>query len=90
MTKLSFKPVDIMRETYKPSHYKDLNQTRPALKLKLRNLKLQTIMNPKNRPLSKNPKFLNLYSPMLGLSFLFQARVSKGTITLACVRIWRI
>ena len=33
MNKISFKPVDIIRETYEPSHYKDLNQTRPALKL---------------------------------------------------------
>ena len=33
MTKISFKPIDIMRETYEPSLYKDLNHTRPALKL---------------------------------------------------------
>ena len=35
MTKISFKPVDIIRETYAPSHYKNLNKAmsnRPALK----------------------------------------------------------
>ena len=30
MTNISFKPVDIIRETYEPSHYKDLNKARPV------------------------------------------------------------
>ena len=60
MTKISFKPVDIIRETYKPSHYKDLNQTRPALKLKLRNLKLQTIYESQKSAFFQKPKILKL------------------------------
>ena len=60
MTKISFKPVDIMRETYEPSHYKDSNQTRPALKLKLRNLKLQTIYESQKSAIIQKPKNLKL------------------------------
>ena len=60
MTKISFKPVDIIRETYEPSHYKDLNQTRPALKLKLRNLKLQTIYESQKSAIFQKPKILKL------------------------------
>ena len=30
MTKILFKPVDVIRETYERSHYKDLNKARPV------------------------------------------------------------
>ena len=34
------KPVDIIRETYEPGHYKDLNKARPALKPKIEAFKI--------------------------------------------------
>ena len=92
MTKISFKPVDTIRETYEPSHYKNLNQTRPAFKLKLRNLKLQTIQESQKSVIFQKPKILKLTCTALCSVYRSDLKPGcQGTIKLARVLInWRI
>ena len=62
MTNISFKPVDMIKETYEHSHYKDLNKARPAFKTKIEAFEIpngKPSMNSKSWPFARNPKCLN-------------------------------